>query len=90
MRFQDVFSSFSKVRKNEQNISLDLNKIDSRIALFLTHMNSYVSSQEPGKTRLFHNHTNKGPAKGQLISKCPFGVIIWTKIPTKLFPRFLP
>ena len=22
-------------------------------------------------------------AKGQLISKCPFGVIVWTKIPTK-------
>jgi hypothetical protein len=23
--------------------------------------------------------------KGQLISKCPFGIIVWTKIPTKLF-----
>ena len=23
------------------------------------------------------------PVKGQLISKCPFGVIVWTKIPTK-------
>ena len=22
--------------------------------------------------------------KGQLISKCPFGFIVWTKIPTKL------
>ena len=28
--------------------------------------------------------------KGQLTSKCPFGVIVWTKIPTKKFPRFLP
>ena len=28
--------------------------------------------------------------KGQLISKCPFGVIIWTKIPTKKFNKFLP
>ena len=28
--------------------------------------------------------------KGQLVSKCPFGVIVWTKIPTKIFPRFLP
>ena len=28
--------------------------------------------------------------KGQLISKCPFGVIVWTKIPTKKFPGFLP
>ena len=28
--------------------------------------------------------------KGQLIWKCPFGVIIWTKIPTKSFQGFLP
>ena len=28
--------------------------------------------------------------KGQLISKCLFGVIVWTKIPTKFFPPFLP
>ena len=28
--------------------------------------------------------------KGQLISKFPFGVIVWTKIPTKNFPGFLP
>ena len=26
--------------------------------------------------------------KGQLISKCPFGIIVWTKIPTKLFLDF--
>ena len=31
-----------------------------------------------------------GIVKGQLISKCPFGVIVWTKIPTKSFPGFLP
>ena len=28
--------------------------------------------------------------KGQLISKCPFGVIGWTKIPTKKFDNFCP
>ena len=28
--------------------------------------------------------------KGQLISKCPFAVIIWTKIPTIFYLRFLP
>ena len=27
---------------------------------------------------------------GQLISKCLFGVIVWTKIPTNFFPGFLP
>ena len=29
-------------------------------------------------------------AKGQLISKCPFGVIVSTKIPTKKFDNFCP
>ena len=28
--------------------------------------------------------------KGQLISKCPFGVIVWTKISTKKFDKFCP
>ena len=28
--------------------------------------------------------------KGQLISKCPFGSIVWTKIPTKKFDNFCP
>ena len=27
--------------------------------------------------------------KGQLISKCPFGVIVWTKIATKKFDNLL-
>ena len=29
-------------------------------------------------------------SKGQLISKRPFGIIVWTKIPTKLFLDFCP
>ena len=28
--------------------------------------------------------------KGQLISKCHFGLIVWTKIPTKIFLDFCP
>ena len=28
--------------------------------------------------------------KGQFISKCLFGAIVWTKKPTKIFPGFLP
>ena len=38
-------------------------------------------------------HRKKGRihrAKGQLISKCPFGVIVWTKIATKKFDNFCP
>ena len=33
---------------------------------------------------------SKTVTKGQIISKCPFGVIIWTEIPTEFFPGFLP
>ena len=29
------------------------------------------------------NESSKSGAKDQLISKCPFGVIFWTKIPPK-------
>ena len=29
------------------------------------------------------------PAKGQIISECPYEIIVWTKIATKKFPRFL-
>ena len=31
-----------------------------------------------------------GAGKGQIISECPYEIIVWTKIPTKKFPRFLP
>ena len=32
----------------------------------------------------------KFDVKGQIISECPYEIIVWTKIPTKKFPRFLP
>ena len=40
--------------------------------------------------KLFENPENVSithgdVVKGQLISKCPFGVIVWTKIPTKKY-----
>ena len=33
---------------------------------------------------------NSNWPKSQLISKCPFGVIVWTKIATKKFDNFCP
>ena len=30
------------------------------------------------------------PTKGQMISECPYEIIVSPKIPTKKFPRFLP
>ena len=35
------------------------------------------------KTYLTHN-------KGQIISECPYEIIVYPKIATKKFPRFLP
>ena len=34
--------------------------------------------------------THMDVVKGQLVSKCPFGVIVSTKIPTKKFDNFCP
>ena len=36
------------------------------------------------------NFSSGNFVKGQLISKRPFGFIVWTKIPTKLFLDFCP
>ena len=41
----------------------------------LHQMCSYCSIDKGSKT------------KGQLISRCPYGVIVWTKIPTKKFTK---
>ena len=30
------------------------------------------------------------PGKGQIISECPYEIIVYAKITTKKFPRFLP
>ena len=35
----------------------------------------------------FRNYTF---CKGQIISECPYEIIVSPKIPTKKFPRFLP
>ena len=43
----------------------------------------------PGITKHFTN-VLEDLAKGQLISKGPFGVIVLTKIPTKKFDNFCP
>ena len=45
-------------------------------------------------TTFFHNKRNPNLfyqiTKGQLISKCPLGVIVWTKIPMKNMTNFCP
>ena len=46
-----------------------------------------ISSCQRNLMETYHNEAN---TKGQLISKCPFGVIVWTKIATKKFDNFCP
>ena len=36
------------------------------------------------------NHSDSKNTKGQLISKCPFGIIVFTKIPKKKLTNFCP
>ena len=43
-----------------------------------------------GKLRITRKIPSADPTESQLISKCLFGVIIWTKIATKILSRFLP
>ena len=52
---------------------------------------SVKKREKMAKDRLkFWKRIDKIYTKGQLISKCPFGVIVWTKIPTKRFDKFCP
>ena len=47
-------------------------------------------SQDLNKEKEISTNLTPIVTKGQLISKCPFVVIVWTKIPTILFLNFCP
>ena len=52
-----------------------------------------ISSKSPEVFKKCYNVEPDGQtsfAKGQIISECPYEIIISPKIPTKKFPRFLP
>ena len=56
-------------------------------------MENKVSTIKCGKCNATFSeeiHMKRHITKGQLISKCPFGVMVWTKIPTKIFDNFCP
>ena len=62
-----------------------LNHLDSTIFTNIVRFSAF--------TKLFlaaQTCEKKCAFKGQLISKRPFGIIVWTKIPTKLFLHFCP
>ena len=45
---------------------------------------------EEQSTLLLLNKSRSVTTKGQIISECPYDIIVSPKIPTKKFPRFLP
>ena len=49
---------------------------------------SLVNNHKFYKTLKFYKKIRD--VKGQLISKCPFGIFVWTKLPTKVFLDFCP
>ena len=65
-----------------------------RVLSILFHSQKDVRNHYPTNFLLFEiferQRRNGIFAKGQLISKCLFGVIVWTKKPTKFFPGFVP
>ena len=54
------------------------------------HYMAAVCEQKGKVEKKFGAAPTMAVAKGQLISKCPFGVIVWTQIPTNFFSGFLP
>jgi len=51
--------------------------------------NQMSSSTSLENYQKLHNYSNT-KLKGQIISKCPYEIIVYPKIATKKFPRFLP
>ena len=61
----------SAIDTGKDPVSGELNLEETTNGIKIT---GQISGLEPGTV-----------LKGQLISKCPFGVIVWTKMPTKYF-----
>ena len=56
-----------------------------------SHNNPFLSPWNSCGSFFIDLHSNQQQStKGQLISKCPFGVIVSTKVPTNFFKDFCP
>ena len=88
MHIPNYFSDITK----EGDIKDALAEIESKFS----RLDTAVSCAGIGvafKTYNFNKgfaHSLEDFTKGQLISKCPFGFIVSTKIPTKKFDKFCP
>ena len=77
-------------KKPEMRFKKDFNPILPNI-ITLAQGNYREESQTDNLMVVYKpNLVRSAPAKGQLISKCPYEKSVLSKIPTKNFPRFLP
>ena len=58
---------------------------DNKIRFRSTEMPEYG-----GRGAIQRDKSASAISKGQIISECPYEIIVWTKIPMKKYPRFLP
>ena len=79
---------FSVLRKSTE-ICNQVPKYVTRAFIYYVRTWGWVGGSENGNFPL-HYVNKKSLLKGQLISKCPFGVFKSLKKPTKYFPGFLP
>ena len=92
-------SSGSEKSQSEKSLSSYEIQSKSKISSFGLNFKpkKLLKSVTKGKVRILwvvaiwgYSHRFGGHSKGQLISKCPFGVLKSSKKPTKIFQDFCP
>ena len=94
----DIVNTFSKEnRTSVESPKVSPASVASSPGLFQRNMKFFLSFNKKQRRRSSTNSNFSAPylrrsqsTKGQIISKCPFGVIVWTKIPPKKFDNFCP
>ena len=62
-----------------------------KVSIDINYVYEQQQESKPSRMNIHDEKLNDNETgKGQLISKCLFGIIVWTKKPTKFFPGFLP
>ena len=96
-KLTNIYQLLSKTHSAYRDL---LNTREERLKLCLLLRRSGVSPGRPRSllmsqksvwfTSMMSTGHLSGPSKGQLISKCPYEKSVSSKIPTKIFLRFLP
>ena len=98
-----LFANFSKLKREGYNFGGRCNASEhiGTLSTYLTigptfywscidFFFSFTTPRDIRQSFTIYGHGVNEYSKGQLISKCPFGVIVSTKIPTKKFDNFCP